>query len=69
MEALLLCIARLALMPDRQDKYDIQLPRSQQFAMDTPSFPKSRHRLADFSAVRAQTVLGGLHHEYSLAPA
>ena len=29
---------------------------------------KSRHRLADFRSVRAKALLGGLHHEYSLAP-
>jgi putative transposase len=29
----------------------------------------SRHRLDDFCAVYAKTVLGGLHHEYSLARA
>jgi len=29
--------------------------------------PKSRHRLDDFRSVRARTILGGLHHEYSLA--
>jgi putative transposase len=30
---------------------------------------KSRHRLDDFSSVRAKPILGGLHHEYSLARA
>jgi len=33
------------------------------------SMPKSRHRLDDFGSVRGKAVLGGLHHEYSLAPA
>lgn len=33
------------------------------------SMPKSRHRLHDFGAVRSKSVLGGLHHEYSLVPA
>jgi hypothetical protein len=33
------------------------------------SMPKSRHLLADFSSVRSTAVLGGLHHEYSLAAA
>jgi len=32
------------------------------------SMPKSRHFLADFESVRSKAVLGGLHHEYSLAP-
>jgi len=32
-------------------------------------FPKSRHRLGDFGSVRAKAMLGGLHHEYSPAPA
>src|SRR5579862_7465786 len=32
------------------------------------SMPKSRHRLEDFDSVRSKAVLGGLHHEYSLAP-
>jgi putative transposase len=35
----------------------------------SPSFRKSRHRLGDFESVRAKAILGGLHHEYSLAPA
>jgi putative transposase len=35
----------------------------------SPSFLKSRHRLGDFGAVRSTPILGGLHHEYSLAPA
>ena len=30
---------------------------------------KSRHRLGEGIAVLAKSVLGGLHHEYSLAPA
>jgi transposase InsO family protein len=29
----------------------------------------SRHRFGEASAVHAKAVLGGLHHEYSLAPA
>jgi putative transposase len=33
------------------------------------SMPKSRYLLADFSSVRSTAVLGGLHHEYSLAAA
>jgi putative transposase len=35
----------------------------------SPTYPKSRYRLGDFGAVRAKAILGGLHHEYSLAPA
>jgi putative transposase len=31
--------------------------------------PSSRHRRGDSYAVRAASVLGGLHHEYSLAAA
>jgi putative transposase len=31
--------------------------------------PKSRHRLDDFGSVSSKSVLGGLHHEYSIAPA
>jgi putative transposase len=31
--------------------------------------PTSRHRLDDFSSVHAKAILGGLHHEYSLARA
>jgi putative transposase len=31
--------------------------------------PSSRHRRGELYAVRATSVLGGLHHEYSLAPA
>ena len=34
-----------------------------------PSLPKSRHHLGDFSSVRAKTILGGLHHEYSMVAA
>ena len=34
-----------------------------------PIKPKSRHRLSDFGAVRTNAILGGLHHEYWLAPA
>jgi transposase InsO family protein len=34
-----------------------------------PSTPTLRHRLSDFGSVRAKAILGGLHHEYSLAPA
>jgi hypothetical protein len=30
---------------------------------------ESRHRLGERLVVRAKSVLGGLHHEYSLAPA
>ena len=30
---------------------------------------KSRHRLGDFRSVHAKAILGGLHHEYSLARA
>jgi putative transposase len=33
------------------------------------SFLKSRHQLGDFGAIRSTPILGGLHHEYSLAPA
>ena len=32
----------------------------------SPSLPKSRHDLADFSSVPATALLGGLHHEYSM---
>jgi putative transposase len=35
----------------------------------SPIKPKSRHRLGDFGAVRAKSIFGGLHHEYSLASA
>ena len=31
--------------------------------------PRSRHRRGDSYAVRAKSVLGGLHHEYYFAPA
>jgi putative transposase len=31
--------------------------------------PHSRHRRGESYAVRTASVLGGLHHEYSLAPA
>jgi putative transposase len=31
--------------------------------------PKSRHRLDDFGSICAKSILGGLHHEYSLARA
>jgi putative transposase len=31
--------------------------------------PKSRHRLEDFRSVHAKSILGELHHEYSLARA
>ena len=34
----------------------------------TPN-PETRHRLAADALVLAKSVLGGLHHEYSLAPA
>jgi putative transposase len=33
------------------------------------AMPKSRHSLDDFASVRGKAVLGGLHHEYSIAPA
>jgi transposase InsO family protein len=33
------------------------------------ALPKSRHRLGDLDSVRSTAILGGLHHEYSLAPA
>ena len=33
----------------------------------TSSIPKGRHHLCDFGSVRAKAILGGLHHEYSLA--
>ena len=35
----------------------------------SPSLPKSRHHLVDFSSVHATALLGGLHHEYSLVAA
>jgi len=31
--------------------------------------PPTRHRLGQRLSVRASSVLGGLHHEYLLAPA
>jgi transposase InsO family protein len=31
--------------------------------------PEARHRLAEDALVLAKSILGGLHHEYSLAPA
>jgi putative transposase len=31
--------------------------------------PLTRHRLGEHLSVRARSVLGGLHHEYSLVPA
>jgi hypothetical protein len=31
--------------------------------------PSSRHRRGESYAVRANSILGGLHHEYFLAPA
>ena len=31
--------------------------------------PKFRHRLGDLGSVHSAPILGGLHHEYSLAPA
>jgi putative transposase len=31
--------------------------------------PNSRHRLGELYAVRAKSILGGLHHQYFLAPA
>jgi hypothetical protein len=34
-----------------------------------PVTRESRHRLGERLVVRAKSVLGGLHHEYSLAPA
>jgi len=36
--------------------------------LDQP-LPKSRHRLSNFGSVRTKAILGGLHHEYSLASA
>jgi putative transposase len=38
-------------------------------AAPSRSMPKSRHSLDDFGSVRSKAVLGGLHHEYSLASA
>lgn len=37
--------------------------------MLAPSLAKFRHRLGDVGALCAKAILGGLHHEYSLAPA
>ena len=37
-------------------------------SFDRP-LPKSRHRLGDWGSVRSTAILGGLHHEYSIAPA
>jgi transposase InsO family protein len=31
--------------------------------------PKLRHRLGDLGSIHSTAILGGLHHEYSLAPA
>jgi hypothetical protein len=31
--------------------------------------PNSRHRCGQSYAIRAKPILGGLHHEYCLAPA
>jgi hypothetical protein len=31
-------------------------------------YPNSRHRRGESYAVRANPILGGLHHEYYLAP-
>jgi putative transposase len=36
---------------------------------DLHARPSSRHRRGELYAVRARSVLGGLHHEYSLTPA
>jgi len=33
------------------------------------ALPKSQHRLGDLGSVHSKAILGGLHHEYSLAPA
>ncbi len=30
--------------------------------------PQSRHRREESYMIRAKSILGGLHHEYSLAP-
>ena len=32
------------------------------------SMPKTRHLLDDFGSVHSKPLLGGLHHEYVLAP-
>ena len=34
-----------------------------------PATPPTRHRIGERLSVRARSVLGGLHHEYLLAPA
>jgi hypothetical protein len=34
-----------------------------------PATPPTRHRIGERLGVRARSVLGGLHHEYLLAPA
>jgi putative transposase len=36
--------------------------------LEQPS-PKARHRLGHLGSVHSKAILGGLHHEYSLAPA
>ena len=36
---------------------------------EVPIQPNSRHRRGESYAVRANSILGGLHHEYTLAPA
>ncbi len=38
-------------------------------ANSTVTLSPARHRLGDFRSVHAKAVLGGLHHEYSLARA
>jgi putative transposase len=38
-------------------------------ATQAHSLPSSRHRRGELYGVRAVSILGGLHHEYSLAPA
>ena len=38
-------------------------------AITTVPAPSSRHRHAESYAVRANRILGGLHHEYFLVPA
>jgi hypothetical protein len=45
-------------VPDRDPPEDEVIPE-----------PETRHRLAADALVLAKSVLGGLHHEYSLAPA
>jgi hypothetical protein len=37
--------------------------------MVSPANERSRHHLGERAVVCARSVLGGLHHEYSLAPA